>query len=262
MKNHQVKKRGFTLLELIIVIAILSILVAVLIPTVSGYIDKANIATDTANLRTLNSISQLYRLESNPITEEIFAGLGTDSSRMNALISDGYLNEAIIPKQKDKTFTWNTGVQQWLLSNSKIPTTLTGVTMATGGHTGYLKGTYIGIVKDMVMPLTLDGINITHVYQDVFSDAGLTSLSFDPTTKITQIHARAFKNNNLTEVTIPVSVKYLDYGAFLNNPITKIIISAGVTFQENVFTTNVFRDVYIAQGAGTYLYINKVWVKQ
>lgn len=43
MKTH--KKKGFTIVELVIVIAVIGILSAVLIPTFSGLIDKAN---DTA----------------------------------------------------------------------------------------------------------------------------------------------------------------------------------------------------------------------
>ena len=35
-------KKGFTLVELIVVLVILAILAALLIPTLTGYIDKAN----------------------------------------------------------------------------------------------------------------------------------------------------------------------------------------------------------------------------
>ena len=49
------KKRGFTIVELIIVIAVIAILAAVLIPTFSNLIQKANEANDTALVRNLNS---------------------------------------------------------------------------------------------------------------------------------------------------------------------------------------------------------------
>lgn len=49
------KKKGFTLVELIVVIAILIILTAILVPVVSGYIQQAQDATAMANARTVYS---------------------------------------------------------------------------------------------------------------------------------------------------------------------------------------------------------------
>jgi len=48
-------KKGFTLIELIVVIAILAILAAILIPSLLNYISAANKAAATANARSLLS---------------------------------------------------------------------------------------------------------------------------------------------------------------------------------------------------------------
>ena len=44
-------KKGFTLMEMLIVVAIIAILVAIAIPTFASQLEKANQATDAANLR-------------------------------------------------------------------------------------------------------------------------------------------------------------------------------------------------------------------
>ena len=52
MKNTN--KRGFTIVELVIVVAVIAILSAVLIPTFSGIIDKANESADIQAVRNMN----------------------------------------------------------------------------------------------------------------------------------------------------------------------------------------------------------------
>ena len=48
----KMNKKGFTLVEMLVVIAIIAILVSILIPTVLGATKKAKAATDAANLRS------------------------------------------------------------------------------------------------------------------------------------------------------------------------------------------------------------------
>lgn len=52
----KMNKKGFTLMEMMIVVAIIAILVAIAIPTFTGSIEKAKKATDDANFRALKAI--------------------------------------------------------------------------------------------------------------------------------------------------------------------------------------------------------------
>ena len=49
-------KKGFTIVELVIVIAVIAILAAVLIPTFTGLVDKANVSADQQAVRQMNTV--------------------------------------------------------------------------------------------------------------------------------------------------------------------------------------------------------------
>ena len=56
-------KKGFTLMEMIIVIAIIVILAAISIPTLTANLDSANKAADEANLRSAKSAAVVYTMD-------------------------------------------------------------------------------------------------------------------------------------------------------------------------------------------------------
>ncbi|URZ05778.1 prepilin-type N-terminal cleavage/methylation domain-containing protein [Clostridium felsineum] len=61
--KKRIKKEGFTLIELIIVIAILAILAAILIPSISQYKMRAEKSNIQASARTLGQAIDAYNAE-------------------------------------------------------------------------------------------------------------------------------------------------------------------------------------------------------
>ena len=79
MKNH---KKGFTLIEMLIVIAIIAIMVSIVIPTVSPAASKAKAATDAANLRVILGAMNAELLMNNHIAEEFIADMEPTKSKL------------------------------------------------------------------------------------------------------------------------------------------------------------------------------------
>lgn len=79
MRNN---KKGFTLIEMLVVIAIIAVLVSIVIPTVSATTTKAKAAADAANLRsTMGKLNGLI-VNSSSMNEEEARAIEPIESRL------------------------------------------------------------------------------------------------------------------------------------------------------------------------------------
>lgn len=70
--KHSRKQRGFTLIELMVVVLIIAVLAALIVPRILSRQDEAKNAKASADISTLSSLLQQFRLDTDrfPTTEE------------------------------------------------------------------------------------------------------------------------------------------------------------------------------------------------
>jgi prepilin-type N-terminal cleavage/methylation domain-containing protein len=288
VKRISNKNSGFTLIELIITIAIVSILSAIILVNVNSYVEDAQYATDITNLRTLNSITAFYRVtqdENDPFIDDS----NSSSELMDVLVDNGLLSNPVLTQTADTTFLWSFDGMAWYFIEGDVFYTISDSDglYVSNAALGWLQGSYTGTEKNVLLLSEMSGNLIKELQQDIFKNKGLTSFVFQTPSSVTRIHARAFYNNelstivfpetlkridlwafrdnNLTEITLPQSVTTVEQNAFANNNITKITVGSQLnTIGTTAFGTNHagFVDAYQAGGAGTYVFINGAWIKQ
>ncbi|MBE6533160.1 MAG: prepilin-type N-terminal cleavage/methylation domain-containing protein [Ruminococcaceae bacterium] len=92
-------KKGFTIVELVVVVAVIAILAAVLIPTFSGVIAKANIATDKKAVNDINT--QLAMVEAE------YGKPANYGEAVEKLLANGFDIADYKPLAKDYTFYYD-----------------------------------------------------------------------------------------------------------------------------------------------------------
>ena len=87
------KKKGFTLLELLVVLAILAILIAIAIPVYKNQKEKASITAHNANVRVLETAVESYRQDKGKLPDDI-----------NELATGGYIKSVpAVPSSNDES---------------------------------------------------------------------------------------------------------------------------------------------------------------
>lgn len=81
--NVKKSKKGFTLIEMLAVIAIISVLVAIIVPAIGSATNNAKAATDAANLRTVLGLLNIHVVNGEMTVSEIINNTANPNSRLD-----------------------------------------------------------------------------------------------------------------------------------------------------------------------------------
>ena len=110
MKSFNLIRKGFTIVELVIVIAVIAILAGVLIPTFSGVIKRANLSADKQAVREMNmALAADEAIHGRPETVE---------GAMRVLANAGYDADNWVCLTKGYTVYWNSDENRLVLYNA------------------------------------------------------------------------------------------------------------------------------------------------
>ena len=261
-KENRNNQRGFTLAELLIVVAIIAVLMAVAIPTFTGQLEKTKVATDHANIRAAYAYKAIGELtgeleadggttkkdgtyfftksgalasvDGNNIATDAYLLKATDADHAKGKICKlqgitNHLNDhkegvAIYIIKKDDKWTFSLG-------NSGTPTDPDG----TPSPDGWFDYTLRGDPNNESHEAVINGLS--NEWKSTDTDIVIPSdIKGYP---VTTIEYSAFSNRGLTSVSIPDTMLMIGTQAFSNNKLTMVTVPDSVNnMADYVFINN------------------------
>ncbi|MEA4923094.1 MAG: type II secretion system protein [Eubacteriaceae bacterium] len=113
MMRNKKNKKGFTLVEVIVVLVILAILAAILVPSMIGWINKANKKTAVVEARSIllatqETVTENYKTYQDKATAELSAADEASALELAEVAGKADITASAIKNGKVDSFTYTT----------------------------------------------------------------------------------------------------------------------------------------------------------
>lgn len=140
------RRQGFTLIELMIVVAIVAIIAAIAIPSLLNARKAGNEASAISSLRTIASVNQQYRLR-----------FGAYASVFDDLINTGYVDGFVpngaVREKSGYGFTYTASGQRWSCEGNPLVAGETGDRFFIVLEDGVIRFSFSGVATSASPPI-------------------------------------------------------------------------------------------------------------
>ena len=220
------RKKGFTIVELMIVIVIIGILIAIIVPSVTSAIESANIASDQSDVKNMNTILQVYCVQNGIDTTKLQA------PEVRAIVSSEQKNYTFVPKSSKGIYWYSVNEGKIVYSTNGDPN---NVVLSNVAHAAFTPSSPEELVEGYLYLNTGDELDEVFTalrsvingatYKNVFDAAASVK-------KFTNFQAHIANFDPLHTLYISSTSMYKDGGASIDN----VVFATGITVIPKVET--------------------------
>lgn len=220
------RKKGFTIVELMIVIVIIGILIAIIVPSVTSAIESANIASDQSDVKNMNTILQVYCVQNGIDTTKLQA------PEVRAIVSSEQKNYTFVPKSSKGIYWYSVNEGKIVYSTNGDPN---NVVLSNVAHAAFTPSSPEELVEGYLYLNTGDELDeVFTALRSVINRATYNNVlaAAESVEKFTDFKAHIENFDPSDTLYISSTSMYKDGGASIDN----VVFATGITVIPKVET--------------------------